>query len=335
MISSYGLYEHAIGQTPAPAEGYCTDDNARAVTVLERLGAEELLAQCWKFIEQAQFEPGKFYNLREADGSWLEKDMASEDMYARIVQAIAAVITFDKNQARRESAKNLLENLRAHLATLTAPRAIAELLVAFEKFPAPVQERFGLEALAKNYLDQLKALWQKNSSPEWPWFENTMTYANAILPHGLLAGLKLTGDKSLENILHASTDFLIKTTIPENMFIPIGSRGWYPRRGKPSYDNQQPIEASTMFDFLLDYSVAFPNRVSAEKIAAPYLWFFGANTKKASIARPDIGAAHDGLFETDLNPNFGAESMLAYLWSEVLLAEAPSSVKELVRQSSS
>lgn len=335
MLGPYGLFEHAKVQTPFPKEGYCTDDNARAITVLEKLtpDVENLLARCWKFIEQAQFEPGKFYNLRESDGSWLEKDMASEDMYARIVQAIAAVITFDKNQARRESAEKLLEGLRPRLATLTAPRAIAELLVAFEKFPAPVQEKFSLGALAENYLYQLKALWQKNSSPDWPWFENTMTYANAILPHGLLAGLKMIGDKNLENILHASTDFLIKTTIPENMFIPIGSRGWYPRGGQPSHDNQQPIEASTTFDFLLDYSENFPERIPLAKITAPYLWFFGANTKKIPIARPDIGAAHDGLFETGLNPNFGAESMLAYLWSEVLLAEAPSSVKELVRSS--
>lgn len=334
MMGPHGLYEHATAHSPLPAEGYCTDDNARAVTVLERLGAEELLAHCWKFIEEAEHKPGIFYNLREADGSWIEKDMASEDMYARIVQAIVAVIMFDKNQARRESAEKLLENLHPRLATLTAPRAIAELLVAFEKLAAPVQKKFNLEALAKNYLDQLKALWQKNSSPDWPWFEGAMTYANAILPHGLLAGLKMAGDKSLEAMLHPSTAFLVKTMIPKNTFIPIGSHGWYPRGGKPSRDNQQPIEASTMFDFLLDYNKSFPGRIPLAKIIAPYLWFFGVNMKKAQIARPDIGAAHDGLFETGLNPNFGAESMLAYLWSEILLAEALPSVQEYMRVAS-
>lgn len=343
MMGPYGLYEHAVLTVPLPSEGYCTDDNTRAVVVLEKLIprlspqdqplAQELLAQCWKFIEQAESKPGVYYNLREADGAWLEKDMASEDMYARLVQAIASVINYDRDEARREKAEELLANLHPHLSTFTAPRAIAELLVAFEKFPSHLQEKFDLESLAGNYLKQLKTLWEKNSTPDWPWFEDTMTYANALLPHGILASINKTGDKSLENILHASTDFLIKTTIPENMFSPIGSRGWYPRGGQPSHDNQQAIEASTTFDFLLDYSVAFPNRVSAEKIAAPYLWFFGANTKKVPTARPDIGAAHDGLFETGLNPNFGAESMLAYLWSEVRLAEAPSLVKELVRSS--
>ncbi len=342
MMGSHGLYEHASVEIPNPAEGYCTDDNARAVTVLEQLVslltgqdkvlAQELLARCWKFIEEAEYKPGIFYNLRESDGSWIERDMASEDMYARIVQAIAAVLVYDQDDTRRTSAENIFKNIHPRLAALTAPRAIAELLVAFQKFPAPVQEKFTLKSLAQNYLGQLKNLWEKSSAPDWPWFEDKMTYANAILPHGILAGMKITYDNSLEKILHAAADFLIKTTIPENIFIPIGSRGWYPRGGKPSHDNQQPIEAAATFDFLLDYHAAYPDRLSLGKVAAPYLWFFGANTQQVQIARPDIGAAHDGLFKEGVNPNFGAESMLAYLWSEIRLAEAPTELQEYIRR---
>ena len=46
-------------------------------------------------------------------------------------------------------------------------------------------------------------------------------------------------------------------------------------------------------------------------------WFHGRNSLKARLVDPAIGACFDGLLATGPNRNQGAESTLAYLWSEV------------------
>lgn len=120
-------------------------------------------------------------------------------------------------------------------------------------------------------------------------------------------------------MLHEATAFLIRTTITPNEFVPIGNIEWYtPDHQKPSTYDQQPIEAHTMFDFLLAYEQAYPEKVSLDQVMAPYMWFHGHNTQKVVMVNPTVGTCFDGLNADGPNPNVGAESLLAYIRSEVL-----------------
>jgi hypothetical protein len=159
-----------------------------------------------------------------------------------------------------------------------------------------------------------------------------MTYANALFPHGLLGDLQKNNDVVLEEIMHKSARFLMQSTIRDGIFIPIGSNGWYPKGGRPSADNQQAIEAGVMLDFMIDYQRAYPDRVRLEDITAVYLWFFGKNTNDVIMADEKTGACLDGIFLNGPNLNNGAESMLAYLWSEIRLREASSDIQEYAQK---
>ena len=55
---------------------------------------------------------------------------------------------------------------------------------------------------------------------------------------------------------------------------------------------------------------------------AAYRWFLGANHLGVPVAIPTEGSCHDGLNETGVNPNQGAESTLAWLLVAGHLAEA-------------
>ncbi len=46
-------------------------------------------------------------------------------------------------------------------------------------------------------------------------------------------------------------------------------------------------------------------------------WFHGQNSLKEPLADPPTGACFDGLHPLGVNRNQGAESTLAYLWTEV------------------
>jgi hypothetical protein len=333
LMGPYGLYQHATEREPNLAEGYCVDDNARAIMVLlayleqspaQREKAETFLTSCFAFIKDAQHAPGTYYNFRDAKGTWLTHDV-SEDMYARLARTYAYILSHDRNQDRKSAATSLLIDLTTTLQSLTAPRAQAETCIAISALPQSfITEHPELTRIAKRHNASLLALWNNESSLRWPWFQESMTYANAILPHSMLT----SSQEQAQECLHQSASFLMETTIRNNIFIPIGSVGWYPKGGIASHDNQQAIEAGTMFDFLLAYHAQFPDKVSEAQLLAPYLWFFGHNTNKVVMADKEIGACLDGLFLDHVNPNYGAESMLAYLWTELLMQHAPKSIQE-------
>jgi hypothetical protein len=328
MMGPLGLYQHATYFTPLLSEGYCTDDNARAVTMFlsllplvpakERLLIDALLDTCWAFIVQAQESNGRFYNFRSTDGEWLPMGR-SDDMYARIMRAAVSVIRLDTNPTRAAQARAIFTAVigSGRFESFIAPRAWAEILLNVSLLPKNDFEETDGELLITQGFSYFKDLWAKHASVDWPWFEPTMTYANALLPHGLLAALLIKPDPAIEEMLHKSTAFLMKTTIRDGIFMPVGNEGWYPRGGQIPIEHQQPIEASHMFDFLLDYYKAYPQQLAIDQISKPYLWFFGLNTGHRPMADENIGACYDGLFINGVNENCGAESMLSYLWVEI------------------
>lgn len=318
LMGPYGLYQHATLREPNLAEGYCVDDNARAIIVLLAYKAqfpadsdkvEIFLASCFAFIKDAQHAPGTYYNFRDAQGRWLTHDV-SEDMYARLARTYTYLIAYDTNSDRKKIAQKLLTDLIPRLESLTAPRALAETIIAL----ADYQE---YKALVLAHTNSLLELWNTQSSSSWPWFQESMTYANALLPHSILASLDIAQPAAKE-CLHASANFLIQTTISNGMFMPIGNMGWYKKGNTPARYDQQAIEGSTMFDFLLVYQSQFPEKVSNSVLLAPYQWFHGNNSKKIPMADTETGACLDGLNLNEPNKNYGAESMLAYLWAELL-----------------
>ncbi len=339
MMGPHGLYQHATIVEPLLFEGYCTDDNARAVQMLIRLmplvPSDELptvqtfLKRCWKFLREAQIRPGYFYNFRSATGEWLPQGVEeSEDMYARIIRALANVLVSSYCVECHSESSRMLIPLLERASEMQAPRFWAELLVALSGLPASMKNENTVRNLTKQGQNILAGIWRNNATKQWPWFEPNMTYANALLPHGLLAALGTGSDTAMEEILHASAAFLINTTITDGVFTPIGNKAWYSRGGKPSNYDQQAIEASTMLDFLIEYQAKYPNLVSYVNGVAPYLWFFGKNTNSVVMVDEKIGSCFDGLADTGANQNRGAESMLAYQWAEIRMREASPDIQQ-------
>lgn len=339
LMGPQGLYQHAQGRVPLLKEGYCTDDNARAVLVLERLQARaetkqqrrlvsQLLAKCWQFLAEARRAPASYYNFRSAQGQWLPHDI-SDDMYARLVRALSAVLRHDTDMVRKRQAVAWLTELLEVFDRLTASRAWAELVIALGELPSELRDTYHAKEFAGKNNERLRRSWQAVASPDWPWFEASMTYANAVLPHSLVSAQVLSVPPD-ENISRQSSQFLIETTIQDGIFKPIGNKGWYQKGGIPARDDQQPIEAGTMFDFLLAYDGLFPNSLSQETVAAPYLWFFGKNSVRGVFVNQDDASCYNGTWGAEINPNCGAESMLAYLWAQVRFQDAPTAIRKYI-----
>jgi hypothetical protein len=103
----------------------------------------------------------------------------------------------------------------------------------------------------------------------------------------------------------------------EDVFWPVGNKGWYPYgEHKAAYD-QQPVEAFTMAEAAIAAFGLLGNEECLAIFRRAYDWFNGQNSLCKPLVDSRRGACCDGLQLSGVNRNQGAESTLAYLWTEL------------------
>ncbi len=150
-----------------------------------------------------------------------------------------------------------------------------------------------------------------------------MTYANAVLSHALFIAARRWPEENFLDIARASFAFLDQETTAATqstgcpVFWPVGNEGWYPHGEEKAPYDQQPVEAVTMAEAAL----AGLALVGEERYRAAFrraqAWFHGRNSLLQPLADVGCGACYDGLQACGVNRNQGAESTLAYLWTEL------------------
>ena len=116
----------------------------------------------------------------------------------------------------------------------------------------------------------------------------------------------------------ASFAFLDRETTAENVFWPVGNSDWYPRGEEKSLYDQQPVEAVTMADAALaGFALLGDEGKYLATFRRAYAWFHGQNSLHQPLVDVRCGACCDGLQRSGVNRNQGAESTLAYLWTEL------------------
>jgi hypothetical protein len=189
---------------------------------------------------------------------------------------------------------------------------------------AGVEDIGPLESIAKLAADRLVACYQRSQRSDWYWFESQMTYANAVLPHALFDAAERWPDEVYLSIAESSFGFLDLATTADHDFWPIGNRDWYSHGEEKSLYDLQPVEASTMAAAALAGFQARGDDKYLKVFFRVYEWFLGRNSLKQLLADDQSGACFDGLQPGGVNKNQGAESTLAYLWTELLrVSEQP------------
>ena len=159
-------------------------------------------------------------------------------------------------------------------------------------------------------------LFEANAQPDWPWFEEELSYDNAKLAHALILSGRATGQPAvLERGLQALR-WLTELQISEKgHFRPIGSNGFYRRGGTRANFDQQPIEAQAMVSACLEAYRATSDVWWYEQAQRAFDWFIGWNDLGLELYSPETGGCRDGLHVDRVNRNQGAESTLAFLLS--------------------
>ena len=338
MTDSTGLIQHAIYSIPRRESGYTTDDNARALRLTVRLWEsdpnDKMLGRitCYlSFLEHARHPVKGFHNFMSFQRDWLDAGGCG-DCQGQAALALAEVVASGLPDGLRSVARELLEDSLPAMRDLRSLRAQAYLIQAWATLHrAQVEgiERF--EVMAKSAADRLTDCYHRSQRPDWFWFEAQMTYANAVLPHALFDASQHWSDEDYLTIAEASFGFLNLTTATDEIFRPVGNDSWYPHGEEKSDYDQQPLEASTMAAAALaGYEITCDDKY-LEIASRARAWFTGQNSIKRLLIDVEEGACCDGLQRAGVNLNQGAESTLAYLWTELLwISNAPSLSEEAI-----
>ena len=320
MSNEIGVWQHAIGSNPNPEFGFCTDDVARAL-VVDVLHARQLgwaqvahsVDRSVRFLEEA-FLPdgGRFRNFRDAAGEWLDAG-GSEDCHARAMVGLATVAAEAGDPDVAERATRLFGRSLPAAGALTRLRPIAAAILACDAAIGGGGDS-EIDAVLPGLVAKLAAAFGPVASDrDWPWPVDIVTYENALLPQGLLAAGRRTGDIRLVEAGCAVLDWLLdEQTSADGSFVPIGN-GWWRRDGVRSRFDQQPIEATTtLLAAEAAYSATGNDRY---RVAArmTYAWFLGDNLLGLRLADTSSGGCFDALTPNGVNQNQGAESTLMWL----------------------
>ena len=318
LTDSTGITQHARYHLPFYEEGYCTDDNARALILALMIGetglGDQKLAKAadnyCAFLNHAYSdEHRRFRNFMSYDRRWLE-EVGSDDSTGRTIWALGTCIGRATDRNTVTWAMFLLEKVLPSAVNMTSPRSWAFALLGIYEY----QKKFGDDRLAKNIqrqlLDKLMFRYTETATDDWPWFENTLTYDNAVLADVLVR----SGNERLVSIGLASLRWLLDLQTSERgHFQPIGSNGFYAKGQTRAYFDQQPIEAqSTLSACLAAYAVTGDEEWHRTAIRV-FKWFLGFNDLGLPLYDTQTGGCLDGLHIDRVNKNQGAESTLSYL----------------------
>jgi hypothetical protein len=329
LTDDTGMMQHAKFAVPDRSHGYTTDDNARALIAAVMWYQRDpspaglrLIYTYLAFVYHAQNGDGSFKNFMSYDRTFLES-VGSEDSFGRALWAIGNTVAEQALPLTvRHTAAFMMSRAMPYTSRLTSPRAKGYALIGLSRAalsagwptsPGIVTQealRTAIEVMAEALVTQYRAYCQ----PQWHWFEDSMTYGNAVLPWSLFQSAEVSPRSDWTAIARESLAFLTDLTVStEGYFKPIGCQGWMVRGGSPALYDEQPIEAAEM---LLTYQAAY-RRFGDERdrihMRRCYQWYLGDNSQHVPVLDPDTFGCYDGIEKDGLNLNQGAESLLSYL----------------------
>lgn len=328
LTDDTGIVQHAKYGIPNLKEGYCLDDNSRALIMTlmayeqnKSKEALELLPIYLSYIQYMQQDDGNFRNFLSFRREYLD-EVGSEDSFGRTVWALGFLINSAPNNSYREFAEELFIRSVPHFKALVHLRGMANTIIGISNY---LQVHPYNEELLHQLTDLTEPLIQaydRHNGPDWHWFEEKLTYDNAILPLALLHSSEITGDARVKEVALEAIEFLDSLTLSKGYLSPVGSDGWYYRGSSMAIFDQQAIETMAM---VLMYFKAYDSSQNSDYISKMYLcyqWFLGENTLRLPLYDHETKGCCDGLQPGGLNRNQGAESTLAYLVSHLIVLKA-------------
>ncbi|MCG0275294.1 MAG: hypothetical protein L5655_03890 [Thermosediminibacteraceae bacterium] len=329
MTDSTGIIQFSEKGRPLKSSGYTVDDNARALLVAMNMKdkVRERLSKIYtSFLEEAQDESGYWNNLKIEDQ--FVPVINSEDCIGRAFMAASFAMGCDMEDIKQASERMIKKSLEKVL-NVEAPRAIAYVLLGLVYLIDNFKVYSELYQAAKKMAYKLVKLYEENYTKSWHWFEDKLTYCNALLPHSLFSYYAISGDKRVLEVAQSTLRFLTDALFKRGYLNIVGNRGWWKKEEKiPLYD-QQPVDAASIILACLQAFLSTGEKEYFFKAKVAYDWYWGKNINEIPLINRETQGCHDALTPDGVNQNQGAEAIVSFLLAHQIL-EKIDEKKEMV-----
>jgi glycosyltransferase involved in cell wall biosynthesis len=329
LTTDFGLLQFSKFSQPDPESGYTLDDNARALinmVMFHKLYQDEdalKLANIYlSFMEVVQRENGWFDNYMDYDHQLTPQNLEVnlEDANGRALWSLGYLIAHKDiiplDLVQR--AENCWNNAIERITEITSPRAIAYAIKGLYHYHSTYPGGI-INTHIERLTDILLHHYNINSGDNWFWYEDYMTYANNILPEAMMYSYLITGNERYKQIAEITFDFLLSHYFMKGQLKIISNRTWFKRNNERVFHGEQPIEVATTIVALDLFYEVTGNPKYKNQLEVAFSWFLGNNHLKQIMYNTVNGASYDGLEDTQININQGAESTLCFFKARLIM----------------
>jgi glycosyltransferase involved in cell wall biosynthesis len=342
MTTGTGIIQFSKINQPDIYSGYTLDDNARAMVAMcmyFRLTGDKksvhYIQKYLKFIRFCLQPAGDFLNYIDHDNKFSNQNKSTnlDDANGRAIWALGYLISVkDLLPGDIVSEANfIIKKAIFHIESIHSTRAMAfaikGLYYSYSITKSP-EYLMVIRTLGKRLIQMYKS----ESVGEWDWFEGYLTYANSILPEVMLYVWLLTGEAIYKYVAISTFGFLLSKIFNENGIEVISNRNWLQRGDEPGVFGEQPIDVAYTVMTLSKFYDITGDEDYLKKMVTAFNWFLGYNRLHQIVYNPCTGGCYDGIEETHVNLNQGAESTISYLMARLTVEKYPNLYGKTVEQ---
>lgn len=338
LTTGFGIIQFSKVNQPDIDSGYTLDDNARALIAMcmhyELTSDEGDLAYIQKylaFVRHCMQPKGNFLNYVDKEIRFTKQNETNlDDANGRAIWALGYIISRSSvlPQALISNAKSIIQTAMPRIGSILSARAMAFAIKGLYYYSHSEVEAEKSNTLIKTLADRLADMYKRESVKKWEWFESYLTYANSVLPEAMLFAWQMTGDSRYKTIAKKSFRFLLSSIFNERGIEVVSSKSRLNRGGEAGKYGEQPIDVAYTIMTLSKFYEAFDDKEYLEKMSTAFDWFSGNNRLHQIVYNPCTGGCYDGLEETHVNLNQGAESAVSYLMARLTIEKHISEINQ-------
>jgi glycosyltransferase involved in cell wall biosynthesis len=337
MTTNFGIIQFSKINTPDLDSGYTLDDNARAMIAMCQYyeltkdeSAIKYILIYFNFIKFCFQTEGYYLNYVDEQHKFTEQNNSTNlaDSNGRAIWALGFLVSIKNTLPPKyvfiaHEAEKTIEHSILNISKIHSTRAMAFIIKGLY-YRNKVEDT----SLIKQLADRLVQMYKHEGDNTWTWFESYLTYANSILPEAMLCAWLSTGIDLYKEIAKKSFDFLLSKTFKENSIKVISNKGWLYKTNESNakqenlVGGEQPIDVAYTILALSKFHDVFKEEEYLRIMKTSLDWFLGTNHLHQIIYNPCTGGCYDGLEESSVNLNQGAESTVSYLMARLAVEKS-------------
>ncbi|MFE3846664.1 glycosyltransferase [Flavobacterium sp. LB3P45] len=345
LTTAFGMIQFSNINQPDINSGYTLDDNARAMVAMclhfelsKDIADLEYIYIYFDFIKYCMQPGGYFLNYVDENQEFTKQNDTTNlsDSNGRAVWALGYLVSISDLLPHdfAKAVQTTMDTALLNVNKMHSTRAMA-FIIKGVYYSNTKNKSTQNVALIKELANRLVQMYRHESDKEWAWYESYLTYGNSILPEALLCAWLVTGDIIYKEIAKSSFDFLLSKIFREDCIKVVSNKGWLQKENEfvlPPIGGEQPIDVAYTILALSKFYEAFKEEVYLEKMKIAFSWFLGNNHLHQIIYNPCTGGCYDGLEDTYINLNQGAESTVSYLMARLTVKKT---LKKIMKHSKS